>query len=412
MSNKSDQLSTFDYVIVGSGSAGSLVATRLSEDPNCNVLVIEAGGPANDFWLRLPVGYFKSIYNKRFSHLYKTEASDTIAGRQMDAPRGRVVGGSSSINGLIFIRGQHDDFDDWSKQGAEGWSYADVLPHFRRFEHFEGPASQYRGQHGGLNVSQLRNQNVACDDWLKAAFGTGLPRNEDFNGASSFGVGEYQLTIKGHWRESAHTAFLGPALERPNLTLMTRTQVTRVVIEYGRATGVEIVHNGERKIIDAAAEVILSAGAVQSPQLLQLSGIGPASLLQKHGIKVVQDAPEVGENLQDHLQMRTIVELSNGRDSLNNQIRNPFKLAKMGMDWFFAGKGPLTVGAGQVGGATCTKYATGERPDLQLFVMPLSVDKPGTPLHCYPGFTTSFWQCHPESRGHIRQHKCTDLYDR
>lgn len=193
---------------------------------------------------------------------------------------------------------------------------------------------------------------------------------------------------------------------------MTRTQVTRVVIEYGRATGVEIVHNGERKIIDAAAEVILSAGAVQSPQLLQLSGIGPASLLQKHGIKVVQDAPEVGENLQDHLQMRTIVELSNGRDSLNNQIRNPFKLAKMGMDWFFAGKGPLTVGAGQVGGATCTKYVTGERPDLQLFVMPLSVDKPGTPLHCYPGFTTSFWQCHPESRGHIRQHKCTDLYDR
>ena len=400
---KSNHLTqTFDYVIVGSGSAGSLVASRLSEDPNCNVLVIEAGGPANGFWLRLPVGYFKSIYNKRFSHLYKSEPSETVAGRQIDMPRGRVVGGSSSINGLIFIRGQHEDYEDWERHGAKGWGFEEVLPHFRRFEHFEGPPSQYRGQHGGLNVSQLRNQNDACDDWMTAALGTGLPKNDDFNGASSYGIGAYQLTIKGHWRESAHTAFLGPALARPNLTLMTHTRVIRVVIEDGRAIGVEVVQNGQHQVIPADCEVILSAGTVQSPQILQLSGIGPAALLKEHGIKLVHDAPEVGENLQDHLQMRTIVELADKRDSLNNQVRNPFKLAKMGMDWLFAGKGQLTVGAGQVGGATCTKYATGDRPDLQLFVMPLSVDKPGTPLHRYPGFTTSFWQCHPESRGHIR----------
>lgn len=394
----------YDYIVVGSGSAGSLVAARLSEDAAARVLVVEAGGSDSGFWLRLPVGYFKSIYNERVSHLYKSEPGAGVSGRRIDCPRGRVVGGSSSINGLIFIRGQQEDYDDWESSGAEGWGYQQVLPHFRKFENYQGKPSQYRGALGELSVSDLRNQNDACDDWMKAAIDSGLPTNEDFNGESTYGIGSYQLTLNGRWRESAATAFLKPALDRSNLTLSTRAQVTRLIIEKGRAIGIEYQQGGQLKRAYATSEVILCGGAVQTPQLLQLSGIGPVELLTSLGITPLVDASEVGENLQDHLQMRTIVELSDTHSSLNDHVRNPIKLTKMGLDWLLQSKGPLTVGAGQVGGAICSKYAQNGRPDLQLFVMPLSVDKPGKPLHRYSGFTTSFWQCHPQSRGsiHIR----------
>ena len=395
-------MASYDYIIVGSGTAGSTLASRLSEDDAARVLVLEGGGPDRGFWLKLPVGYYKSIYNARVSHLYRGEPDPGIADRQMDCPRGQVVGGSSSINGLIYIRGQHQDFDDWQTLGADGWSFRDVLPHFRAVETYTGAPSQYRGAHGPLHVSDLRNDNAACNDWLAAAQGFGLPRNSDFNGEASFGVGAYQLTLRGRWRESAATAFLHPALERPNLTLETRARVTEILFDGTRATGVRFLQNGSIHEAHAEAEVILCGGSVQSPQLLQLSGIGPAALLQELGIKVRHDAPEVGENLQDHLQMRTIVEMSKRGASLNDHMRNPIALAKMGLDWLIGARGPLTVGAGQVGGAVCTKYAEGGRPDLQLFVMPLSVDKPGKPLHRYSGFTTSFWQCHPESRGSVR----------
>ena len=391
----------YDYVVVGSGTAGATVAGRLSEDENCRVLVLEAGGSDLGFWLRLPVGYFKSIYNSKVSHLYRSEPDDGIDGRRMDCPRGRVVGGSSSINGLIFIRGQHEDFDDWEELGATGWSYRDVLPYFRSVETFGGAASQYRGAHGPVSVSELRSDNRACSDWMEAAQQWGLPDNSDFNGASTHGVGRYNLTLRGRWRESAATAFLHPARARSNLTIETGATVTKLLFTGDRVTGVEYLRHGAVHSVTATGEVILSAGAVQSPQILQLSGIGPEQLLRKHGIPVRHAAPEVGENLQDHLQMRTIVEMTNGRDSLNRHVRNPLKLAEMALQWVFGARGSLTVGAGQVGGALCTKYARGDRPDLQLFVMPLSVDKPGTPLHRTAGFTTSFWQCHPESRGRI-----------
>ena len=285
--------------------------------------------------------------------------------------------------------------------GATGWDYATVLPHFRRLETYSGASSQYRGAHGPLQISDLRNRNPACEAWLQAARESGLPDNPDFNGASTHGIGAYQLTLRGRWRDSAATAFLKPAMSRPNLTVKLRAHVTGVTFERQRARGVTYFQDGVACEAIADSEVILCGGSVQTPQLLQLSGIGPAKVLGAQGIKVRHDAPEVGENLQDHIQMRTIVELSHKGHSLNDHMRNPLSLARMGIDWLVSGSGPLSVGAGQVGGAMCTRHAEAGRPDIQLFVMPLSVDKPGKPLHRYSGFTTSYWQCHPESRGSI-----------
>ena len=389
----------FDYIIVGAGSEGCVLANRLSEDGRTRVLLVEAGSSDRYLWIHVPVGYFKTMHNPTTDWMYKTEADPGLGGRTLDWPRGKVLGGSSSINGLLYIRGHRTDFDTWRQLGCTGWSYEDVLPYFIRSEDQERGADDLHGTGGPLGVSNMRISREICDRFISAAEMAGVPRNDDFNGREQDGVGYFQLTARNGLRCSTAVGYLRPAMRRGNLTVLTDAHTQRVIVEGGRALGIVYSKNGRTSTARAGAEVILAAGAIGSPQILMLSGIGPGDHLKDLGIPVVQAMPGVGKNLQDHLQVRAVYKLTKPL-SINNEVRSLLSRGLAGIQFMLTRRGVLSMAASQVCAFVRTREGL-EAPDIQFHVQPLSTDKVGYGLHDFPGLTMSTCQLRPESRGEI-----------
>lgn len=393
--------SEFDYIVVGAGSAGCVLAGRLSEDPATRVLLLEAGPPDRSLWLHLPIGYGKTMWDKTYNWCFHSAPEPHMNGRRIYWPRGKTLGGSSAINGLIYIRGQREDFDHWAALGNTGWSYADVLPYFIQSESNSRGASAHHGATGPLKVSDIGARHELIEAFIEGAAEIGVPRNEDFNGAQQSGAGYYQLNTSKGLRCSSATAYLKPARDRGNLRIETGALVSGIVFEGRRAAGVRYRQNGVLKIARCKGEVLLAAGAIQSPQLLQLSGIGPRSLSNQHGIAVLVDAPEVGENLQDHLQIRLGYECTRPITT-NDQLNSWLGRIRIGLQWLFFRSGPLAVGINQGGAFMRALPDEARRPDIQFHVATLSADMAGGKVHPYSGFTLSVCQLRPQSRGTIR----------
>lgn len=387
-----------DYIVIGAGSAGCVLANRLSADSKNRVLLLEAGGNDSNPWIHIPVGYFKTMHNPALDWCYVTEPDTGLAGRTLQWPRGKVLGGSSSLNGLLYVRGQRQDYDRWAELGNKGWSFEDVLPYFKKSEDQQRGASEYHGVGGPLKVSDLRLHRPIADFFVRGAMDIGIPYNEDYNGATQEGVGYFQQTAHNGFRWSSAKGFLRPAMKRPNLQVETNALTTRILFQGKRAIGVEYRKNGQLHQVKSTAEVVLAAGAINSPQLLQCSGIGPPALLQKAGVGIVHALPGVGQNLQDHLQVRLVFKTR--EKTLNDEVNNPIKKLWIGLQYMMFRTGPLTLAASQVVIFTKSNPEV-ERPDIQFHMQPLSADKPGEGPHRFSAFTASVCQLRPHSRGHV-----------
>jgi choline dehydrogenase-like flavoprotein len=395
----------FDYVIVGAGSAGCLLANRLTADKDVRVLLLEAGGRDDYFWIDIPVGYLYTIGNPRTDWCYHTEPDPGLNGRSLLYARGKVLGGCSSINAMIYMRGQKSDYDQWAALGNRGWSWDEVLPYFKRVEDYAQGADDLHGAGGELRVEDPRVSWEIIDAWRDAAAECGIPKVSEFNRGDNFGAAYFQMNQRRGVRWSATKAFLRPVLARPNLSVRTNVHVNRLRIEsregVKRALGVELRETGgESEFVSARREVILAAGAIGSPQILQLSGIGNADSLGELGISVQHELPGVGENLQDHLQIRMMYKV-HGVRTLNERANSLFGKIAMGLEYLLFRTGPLTMPPSQLG-AFAYSDPSQPTPNIEWHVQPLSLDRFGEPLHPFPAITPSVCNLRPTSRGHVR----------
>ena len=395
---------TFDYVIVGAGTAGCVLANRLSADPNVRVLLLEAGGKDDWIWIHIPVGYLYCIGNPRTDWCYRTEPCDGLNGRSILYARGKVLGGCSSINAMLYMRGQARDYDQWAAAGNPGWSWQEVFPIFKRSEDHHGGASEIHGAGGEWRVEEQRLQWEILNAWRDAAEQCGIPKVADFNGGDNFGSSRFQVNQRTGVRWNASKAFLRPVMQRPNLTVLTKVHATKIRFQLREgkqeATGIEFIRDNEMFFAEAACETILAAGAVNSPQLLQLSGVGSAGFLKEHAINIVHHAPGVGENLQDHLQLRMAFKVQGVR-TLNEWASTWFGKAQMAMQYALFRSGPLSMSPSQLG-AFAKSDPSQPSANIEYHIQPLSLDKFGDAPHTFPAFTASVCNLRPESRGFVR----------